>query len=130
MNIDRFKLRFWNPTKKRMMECYIEWDLDYQIFAIHHVNSNFRPIYCTEEEFKDCVIVQCTGLHDSEGTLIWEHDVVEYGTNDGHKHLALIEWDEHNACFLVRGDHDFDMDTAKSMKIVGNKYEHSSYAKL
>tara|TARA_R110002074_G_C12025647_1_gene616962 strand:- start:53 stop:490 length:438 start_codon:yes stop_codon:yes gene_type:complete len=79
---DRFKFRAWNKHHKEMYDVY-------------HIDLNFGLIFCESAEgithtfgFIDCDLLQCTGLKDRNGILIFEGDIVDL---HGDK-LAVMFW--------------------------------------
>lgn len=78
MNQDRFKFRAWDTEKKKM---YIvdgftcNWNRDFT------TNTSELVIKSTN------VLMQCTGIKDIEGNLVWEGDILEY-----KEYYANIKW--------------------------------------
>ena len=70
---DRFKFRVWNKIKKTYS------DIPYGSYALSDsgellwIESNCD---CSETNTEDYIVEQCTGLHDENGKLIFEGDVV------------------------------------------------------
>ena len=69
---DRLKFRVWDKRLSKWMDalkpCWTVYD-EVRDQADHPENER-------DEEY---VVEQCTGLRDSNGTLIYEGDIVEYG---------------------------------------------------
>lgn len=114
---DRFKFRVWKGLENRMVD------------NVTHLN----PLLLDEslsEEAKYNVLMQCTGLKDKNGKLIYEGDIVTYEwltplgkvwRNDGK---YIVEWLD-GFCLLsniVR--YDIEHGTKRNVEIIGNIYEN------
>lgn len=118
---DRFRFRAWNTCTKIMKEVsQISFD-DKQI-AEHapkdkvSVHLNFQPHF---------ILMQCIGLKDKYGKLIFEKDIVV----DNERDKAIIEYNNLHACFQFNfgddyrefGESDVDIEQCE---IIGNIYEN------
>jgi uncharacterized phage protein (TIGR01671 family) len=113
---DRFRLRFWNgkPSKK-MVYCD---DENYQHISFRGYN------YLSDDQIDVCgwddteILMQCTGLKDKNGKLIYEGDIISYGNEYFKKPmLSKVIWDEQIACFT-------NLICLNSCEVVGNIYEN------
>lgn len=76
MEIDRFKVRAWLKLYEKMVEVK---RLDYphvmhDLIQINKENEYNKSI--GESLINNCILMQCTGITDSEGKLIWEGDIL------------------------------------------------------
>lgn len=100
---DRFKFRFWNG---KQMSDIIPFGCDlYDINAVMHAKMP---------------IMQCTGLKDKNGTLIYEGDIVFYKINS-IKCKDVVRWSD-DSCGWVKGCQDL-CTYKKHCEVVGNIYE-------
>ena len=130
---DRFKFRHWDKQIKQMRYGDIQLGCDGQPFVI--TNNKEKPV----EDIKDVVTMQCTGLKDNTGKLIYEGEIVTDG-----RHNMLVYYDKETCSFALQkrtqytqkrfGKDGFERvslrnlseDSLKNhqLKIIGNIYEN------
>lgn len=115
---DRFKFRFWDKETQTMQKIPMV-ELRHRI-TLDKIFADDRVIF-----------MQCTGLKDKNGKLIYEGDIVTYDwltpigkvwRTDG-KHI--VEW--HNG-FTVIGNiagYDVEHGKTKNVEVIGNIYENA-----
>lgn len=128
---DRFRFRVWDKNKK---------------FMIYDAESDFRYV----DRFgnfldypEDYEVMQCTGLKDKNGKLIYEGDIVKYAEfdwtdfsfKDWETEIAQVVWgntyDNYYPAFDLK-DTDFDGTNAFAylfnegwtIEVIGNIYEN------
>lgn len=127
---DRFKFRVWHTPD------YDESEMIYDAQATYD-NACFGTgsfHHCTFQEVlddKDCVLMQCTGLKDKNGKLIYEGDILggTYGNLyihycDNCKQFQLKANDY--GCMACEGDiHWFELvEDENKLEVIGNIYEN------
>jgi len=115
---DRFKFRFWvdledEPAKMVYPEDYEYWNYDWDMNDLFDGLPEYKPM-------------QCTGLKDKNGKLIYEGDILARVKH----HNRIVEWDR--GSFLLRPlgfeakgvyrIHGFLRDG--KAEVIGNIYEH------
>lgn len=92
--------------KERMVYSHIEEDRVYFLFEDH-----------------PNVIMQSTGLSDTERKEIYENDIVKI-----ENELYVVSWDYRNACFILetkKQKYNNFREMVKSCKVVGNLVENA-----
>lgn len=114
---DRFKFRIWDkPTSKMYYDTALGFTQNNSVGCWARANTpNYYTDY-TGERLKDIKIMQCTGLKDNNGKLIYEGDIVARGEDK-----AVIKYDDETASFYMRwvGTETFIEDC----EVIGNIYE-------
>lgn len=122
INIDRFRFRIWDTKTKKMFT--------------NDTIRNFSPVVDVEKiDFKRYIPMQCTGLKDKKGNLVYEGDIVDVFVDgmlesshevawfgqDGYPAFDLVDSQvEHN--FLSEVSNNIDLTTDISMVVIGNIY--------
>jgi len=75
--------------------------------------------------YDDYILMQCTGLGDSEGTLIWEGDIVESTEGFRKGDRAIVTWHKVQFRNDPIGKISARFAPMKHVKVIGNIYEHS-----
>lgn len=135
---DRFKTRFFDKVtqviytlKSIVNTCENRKDITFYGILVSGIGQISE--HELDNEYSTRFIrMQCTGLKDKNGKLIYEGDIVyKKGNNfNGKKILSEIIWSNMTASFQysdlsgIGGMHDFRSGTIKKMEIVGNIYEN------
>lgn len=113
---DRFKFRFWDKKTKTMEKTPMV-ELRYRI-ALDDIFDDDRVIF-----------MQCTGIKDKHGKLIYEGDIVyKKGSKDWQKNklYSQIVYDNMYGHFNLsdeNGIHNIPMNR-ENIEVVGNIYEN------
>ncbi len=111
MNMDRHKYRAWFNFADdgwRMVE------LDGFYYDVYG-NGDPSIVICVKDDreyegvLEECVLLQCTGLKDSEGSLIWESDIVQiWYPDDGVKYISPVMWKHGAWCIYHENRVDYE----------------------
>lgn len=119
---DRFKFRFWNKGNKKI-ETYSNDDLG---FLLSNPKAQLRY-----------VVMQCTGLKDKNGKLIYEGDIVVFYF-DNDEMVGVISWSaEYQVGFYVNTTDyfkdkyvtDYELLYGENYEVIGNIYENEDLLK-
>lgn len=117
---DRLRFRAWDKVYKRMFEVF-----SFNENFVHSAIGN-DPAYTHNQ----VILMQCTGLKDKNGKLIFEGDVVTYEwltplgkvwRNDGK---YIVEWSAGFGLLSNIAEYDVKHGTIRNVKIIGNIYEN------
>ena len=113
---DRFKFRFWDKETKTMQKI---------------PTVELRHRVTLDKIFNDdrVIFMQCTGLKDKDGWLIYEGDVVSDGFDK-----YVVEWCEYNVQFEFRDLSEefkvvYTIEQLMPLEVVGNIYENPELLK-
>ena len=93
---DRFKFRFWHTPSEKMLDCY--GFNEHYTFAdtLDGIGTEYNPC-----KTSDCVLMQCTGLRDKNGKLIYEGDILWILCTESH--IGVVCWDNEKAYYRING---------------------------
>lgn len=120
---DRFKFRAWHKPTKKMFEVHCLTDKEVFENTLDGVGTS--PT--NPANMKDCVLMQCTGLKDKNGNLIYENDIIEIIGNSGKKlHFRVAVSDRNCGYYFMDSpiSYSFDFFDSHLYEIVGNIHEN------
>lgn len=121
--MDRFKFRAWFKTAKNMSEV-VSW--------------NMREYFDNHSEASEWILMQCTGLKDKNGKLIFEGDIVKEDAIMGDPTTYVVCWHiSAFKCFYPNDyfEHDNPVDVlnwwidSRPVEVIGNIYENPELLK-
>lgn len=135
MNNDRFKFRVWDKDKKIIRSVILfeniptehprkpiltYWDHPCEKTAA--IKGSVQRVW-----LEDCILMQCTGLKDDNGKLIFEGDIIKFGSR--FESMSGVRFIEKNAGFLIKDKFNdwkwlYDVVYSTNNEIIGNIYEN------
>ena len=139
---DRFKFRMWNKLSNEMQDVIrINYNLGTpdcstvvaETNSFDKVKTHTMPITCANS-FNNIILMQCTGLKDKNGKLIYEGDIIyKKGSKDYKKEkmYSRVCWDSMYAQFNISDKNGMHQMTSNSnnIEVIGNIYENSELLK-
>ena len=121
---DRFKFKFWDKTIKKMRYGDIQLAFNGQPFVLEDSSKGLTVV-----DIDDIEILQCTGLKDKDGKLIYEGDIIyKKGTKNykGEKMYSKVVWSQMYAEFNISDDNGIHQmpNNSNNIEIIGNIYEN------
>ena len=128
---DRFKFRVFISDKKNSKNGLTG------MFKVHSLHTGTNKAIITSLygncsiKLENNILMQCTGLKDKNGKLIYEGDRVYIDCED---ETAIIKWSDDLARFTIHFEDeavfaDFDNYYSKELEVIGNIYENSELPK-
>lgn len=111
---DRFKFRVWKKLENKMVE------------GVTYLNPLLLDEDIAKDTAKNYVIMQCTGLKDKNGVLIFEGDIVSVLQDENP---YIINYSDDRAMFTIENEAikiccNFDNYWASELEVLGNIYHN------
>jgi hypothetical protein len=112
---NRFKFRFWSKSFEILS------------FPIDLIHLNAKKLQ-SPQEWEDDVIMQCTGLEDKNGKLIYEGDIL-HEKNGGQNGVVVYRKENAGFCLDIKNISCYYPVYPSSVEIIGNIYENPELLK-
>jgi uncharacterized phage protein (TIGR01671 family) len=133
-DMSRLKFRYWDKEIKQMRTGDIGLDAEGKLFVVNACVAD-EPI----THIDNVIPMQCTGVKDKNGNLIFESDILKemFDTGEGTKETdyTQVKWDDEAAGFVMfRPDCPRDLsyfdeiEDINNYEVVGNIYENKELA--
>lgn len=120
--LDRFRFRAYNKELRKMYEvdniCPYE-DNHTKGGEVFLKGIQYNSFYFPEE----VEVMQCTGLKDKNGKLIYEGDILSIQTSDDYIREKVYFMDCY-ATFIIENYGFLDRDLSNAYEVIGNIYEN------
>lgn len=125
---DRFKFRYYNKYANKMVKPE-NWQ------NVDGIYECIKQQVCFDEDIaplpydhigNGLVFMQCTGLKDKNGKLIYEGDIVKGKDHFNRDRLCEITYSSIYCCFFIIGDKWSDeyLFNLNDKEVIGNIYEN------
>lgn len=132
---DRFKFRVWNKLANIMTYNFCFGNFLQQVDGMHKydwLGVNYEPEYiCFKETaLKNLELMQCTGLHDKNGKLIFEGDIVKSfhlsSSMQPNIFVGKVTFNQSQLYWHIENNGAFVsfLDTDDICEVIGNIYEN------
>ena len=131
---DRFKFRLWHKPLKIMHYNDFTVTATGYMAKIYQQDDYMMKFNQEDLEFdKQCILMQCTGLKDKNGKLIYEGDILGgvYGNLDIFYCTQCMQFELHckgYGCMCCNGDVHWcevvESEDENELEVVGNIYEN------
>ena len=99
---DRFKFRYWDRRIKKIRFGDIQLSCIGQPFILEATSEGLRAV-----DIDDIEIMQCTGLKDKNGKLIFEGDILKVTGSRDASGYGVVEYLQAGCQFFVNGYLDY-----------------------
>ena len=122
---DRVKYRAWHKPTKRLFEV---WCFTPEYVYEHDEVNGVGVTPTNPARMEDCELIQCTGLKDKHGRLIYEGDILKFAINvpEEDYFCGVVRYSSENWKYeLVSGNETFCLCQVQGhdIEVIGNVYE-------
>ena len=124
---DRLKFRYFNKLSNKMVEPKNWQNVDGIYECIKQqvcFDEDIPPIPYDHIGRNGLVFMQCTGLKDKNGKLIYEGDICKYKFEEIDEQKAIIYFNKELCSFLAKPLNDFQYTRINNCEVIGNIYEN------